>query len=325
MIGQVARGLSQDTNYIPGHNYDSGARREDTNYIAPATRPIDDSSSDWRGSINPSEIRIHDTIFVNANCTIEKGRHRDLAVIVKRSTNRTLIQREINFHRRAVSSEYIVRFVGWYETELVTALVMQKCSKNLKDWSHARGTSVEIHPMMLAISEGIAKGLAHINSLDIIHNDLKPQNVFVDTFGKPYIGDFGVATSRGESRIGYTKRYFDKESLDVVPDEKSDSWLLGATLWEFWADEPFNVDEEVMLDRVTNSLIHGILKKLLRPRQWRSTAKLILSLFDSTTERSAYRTMLEVAGSPPVSEPYGLPPPYVTTPVDTASLPPIPP
>ncbi|KAJ3106639.1 Protein T2 [Phlyctochytrium bullatum] len=309
MLGRSANGLRNDTNYVSGLNHDRRLRENDTNYVAPHAssfpgrqqedtnfvepRAMDNSSSatlDWQGSINPFEIKIHETVFANPNCTIEKGRHKDLAVIVKRSINHSLIEREIDFLRRSITSEYVVRFVGWYKTDLCTALVMQKCAMNLKEWLKHASTDVDLQLKMMDISEGIAKGLAHINRLDIIHNDLKPLNVFVDKFNKPYIGDFGVATRRGERRLGYTKQYFDKETLDldVVPDEKSDSWLLGATLWEFWAREPFNVDEDVVLDHVQNDTIKGILQKLLRKRRWRSTANQILVLFGTTTERSDY-------------------------------------
>ncbi|KAJ3088978.1 hypothetical protein HDU96_003945, partial [Phlyctochytrium bullatum] len=213
-----------------------------------------------------------------------------------RSTNKDLIQREVSFLKKAGKGEFIVAYSGWYEeVEIgIMGLVMQKCVMDLKDWSDAASSfpPTDLDNEMFQISEGIANGLAFLNGLDIIHNDLKPQNIFIDKYGKPYIGDFGVATNRGEALLGYTMPYFDKESLELIPDEKSDSWLLGATLWEFWSEESFNVDEDVFLDDIRNSIIKDILKKLLQPRNKRPSAKQILSLFTTTTIQMAARSVV---------------------------------
>ncbi|KAJ3110919.1 Serine/threonine-protein kinase/endoribonuclease IRE1 [Phlyctochytrium bullatum] len=262
----VAR--QDNTNAIFGqpiaHVHSSSASfRQDTNRVHIAQQPTAHSSSTssrWRGTINPYEIKTQAIVAVNPNCTIEKGIHQDLAVIVKRSVNKILIEREIAFLDRA-RHEFVVVFRGWYEeTDTgVMGLVMQKCDMDLKYWSDraAKSPTPDLEIKKLQISDGIAKGLAYINNLNIIHNDLKPHNVFVDKFNKPYIGDFGVASNRGEGLLGYTKQYFDKESLGLLPDEKSDSWLLGATLWEFWSDEAFNVEEENLVGVVKTLLDFG--------------------------------------------------------------------
>ncbi|KAJ3112417.1 Eukaryotic translation initiation factor 2-alpha kinase [Phlyctochytrium bullatum] len=258
-------------------------RQNDTNYVArkPTSEATASTAPAWRGTINPDDIKIQTVVVANTNCTIEKGRHQNLSVIVKRSTNRN----------RARD-----RLPGQGQPEVpigVMGLVMQKCAMDLKDWSSqaSANPSPDRDERMLHISEDITKGLTYINNLNIIHNDLKPRNVFVDRYNKPYIGDFGVATNRGEALPGYTRQYFDKESLKLIPDEVSDSWLLGATLWEFWSDEAFNVEEKIHLNHIRNTTIKDILTKLLRPRERRPSAKEILSLFDSTTVRSDYQTI----------------------------------
>ncbi|KAJ3113985.1 Protein kinase C signaling pathway involved MAPKK protein [Phlyctochytrium bullatum] len=227
-------------------------RYHHTNYNAP--QPSAQPALAWKGTVNPNDITIQGLVTANLNCTIEKGVHQGLAVIVKRSTKKSLIEREISFLKRASNGEFIVSFGGWFEeVDLgIVGLVMQKCAMDLKDWSDeaSRSPPSDLENKMLQISEGIAKGLAFINNLSIIHNDLKPRNIFVDKYSKPHIGDFGVATRCGEPLQGYTKQYFDKQSLNIIPDELSDSWLLGATLWEFWSDESFNVDEDVHLNHI---------------------------------------------------------------------------
>ncbi|KAJ3110548.1 hypothetical protein HDU96_006488 [Phlyctochytrium bullatum] len=214
----------------------------------------------WNGSINPNDIEIQHTIAVDRFSNIEGGRYKDLNVIVKRSRHSTenhLIQREIDFLRKASSNEFIVSFCGWFE-ELgtgVMGLVVQRYTTNLRDWSSLAAPSADLEAKMLKISEGVTKGLAHIHTLDIVHNNLKPRNVFVDLFDKPFIGCFGAATNHGEALMRDPGQYFDKESLNFIPDELSDSWLLGVTLWEFWSNETFSVEREISLDGVRNDTI----------------------------------------------------------------------
>ncbi|KAJ3098768.1 hypothetical protein HDU96_010944 [Phlyctochytrium bullatum] len=246
---------------------------------------------EYQGTINPSDIKILGCVTANLNCTVEKGFHQGLAVIVKRSVNKRQIQREIAFLERASKSEFVVAFVGWFEEVglNIMRMVMQKCAMDLKDWAHAasRTPPPNLDELMVKISEDICKGLVSIHNLGIIHNDLKPQNVFMDKYSKPYIGDFGVATNRGEPGQGYTEQYFDKESLDVIPDELSDSWLLGATLWEFWSDEPFNVNEKVHLDDIRNRDIQDpAMKSQSRSAESRSAASILRLRYKQTPRPS---------------------------------------
>ncbi|KAJ3095881.1 hypothetical protein HDU96_001016 [Phlyctochytrium bullatum] len=267
---------ANDITHVPLQSTSTmGAREPRTNDIAlGAPGETTPTGPAWGGTINPNEIINIKTLKANDNCAIEKGKYNDVPVIVKRSTKMAPMRREIDFLDRASKGEFIVAYVGWFEEVQigVIGIVMQKCVMDLKEWSNAASSlpPAELDQKMLQISQAIAKGLAHINKLDIIHNDLKPLNVFMDKFSKPCIGDFGVATKRGEKLIGYTKQYFDKESLDLIPDEISDSWLLGATLWEFWSDEAFSVDDDkINFSRIRNATVKDVVKKLLRHRMAR--------------------------------------------------------
>ncbi|KAJ3091545.1 hypothetical protein HDU96_003031, partial [Phlyctochytrium bullatum] len=103
--------------------------QNDTNYVAriPNSQASASTAPAWRGTINPNDIKIHTVVVANPNCTIEKGRHQNLSVIVKRSINRNLIEREIDFLDRASRCEFVVAFAGWFEEVHigVMGLVMQ--------------------------------------------------------------------------------------------------------------------------------------------------------------------------------------------------------
>lgn len=73
----------------------------------------------------------------------------------------------------------------------------------------------------------IVEGLAHIHQQGMIHRDLKPVNIFLDSNDHVKIGDFGLATTNILSTLVHTIDA-DKESQFV--EKGMDVWLLGVLL-----------------------------------------------------------------------------------------------
>ena len=80
----------------------------------------------------------------------------------------------------------------------------------------------------------IPSGLFIIHSNQIIHNDIKPENILINRIGDVEICDFGNATYNGkELTTGYTHYYVSPEFLLFeINDEKSDMWSLGVIMIE---------------------------------------------------------------------------------------------
>jgi hypothetical protein len=80
---------------------------------------------------------------------------------------------------------------------------------------------------------GIAEGIHYAHSNDILHDDLKPGNIFIDD-DRPRVGDFGVI--RSELPEGYmlgTPAYVAPERLQGEPaGASSDIWSLGSIFYE---------------------------------------------------------------------------------------------
>ena len=84
----------------------------------------------------------------------------------------------------------------------------------------------------------ICRGLQYIHSKNIIHRDIKSQNIFLMKNGKIKIGDFGIAkaltnTKSNATTIIGTPYYFSPEIINGEPyNYKTDIWSLGVVLYE---------------------------------------------------------------------------------------------
>lgn len=99
----------------------------------------------------------------------------------------------------------------------------------------------------------VTSGLAYLHNEDIIHHDIKPDNVLIDYRGNFLISDFGISTklrttfqrhSRLQNRVapGGSMAYMAPElfSLSAEAVKATDIWALGATLYEMVTGElPF--------------------------------------------------------------------------------------
>lgn len=103
----------------------------------------------------------------------------------------------------------------------------------------------------LEILGHVIQAIRFAHSKGILHRDLKPDNVMIGAFGEVYLVDWGIALSlpvADESRLpaaadsdgmAGTPCYMAPEMLGGAPlDERTDTYLLGAVLYEILSGEP---------------------------------------------------------------------------------------
>jgi eukaryotic-like serine/threonine-protein kinase len=108
----------------------------------------------------------------------------------------------------------------------------------------------------------LASALAAAHAENVVHRDLKPQNILVDKNDQIYVSDFGLAKSFAEGSVGMTQtgaflgtpRYMSPEQVEGKPtDGRSDLYAYGLILYEMaTGDVPFTGDSTlgVMYQRI---------------------------------------------------------------------------
>lgn len=75
-------------------------------------------------------------------------------------------------------------------------MIFEFCPNLLGEEIYATEAKINRH-LAYQVMSGILKGLDHIHSLRIMHRDIKPDNLLIDSAGVIKISDFGLAVADG--------------------------------------------------------------------------------------------------------------------------------
>uniref|UniRef100_A0A3B4ECY8 RAF proto-oncogene serine/threonine-protein kinase n=1 Tax=Pygocentrus nattereri TaxID=42514 RepID=A0A3B4ECY8_PYGNA len=161
-------------------------------------RPRDKRDSSYYWEIEASEVVLHSRIGSGSFGTVYKGKwHGDVAVKILKVTDPTPEQFQAFRNEVAVLRKTrhvnILLFMG-YMTKDNLAIVTQWCEgSSLYKHLHVLETNFQMF-QLIDIARQTAQGMDYLHAKNIIHRDMKSNNIFLHEGLTVKIGDFGLAT-----------------------------------------------------------------------------------------------------------------------------------
>ncbi|XP_062167701.1 leucine-rich repeat receptor-like protein kinase PXC2 [Alnus glutinosa] len=199
------------------------------------------------------------------------------SVAIKKLTISGLIKSQEDFEGEVkklgkIRHHNLVALEGYYWTPSLQLLIYEYVScgslyKHLHDGHNGNCLSWR---QRFNIVLGMAKGLAHLHRLNIIHYNLKSTNVLIDSSGVPKVGDSGLArllpmldhcvlSSKIQSALGYMAPEFACRTVKIT--EKCDVYGFGVLVLEVVTGkrpvEYMEDDVVVLCDMVREALEEG--------------------------------------------------------------------
>ncbi|XP_056895801.1 raf-1 proto-oncogene, serine/threonine kinase a isoform X3 [Takifugu flavidus] len=204
-------------------------------------RPRDKRDSSYYWEIEASEVYLHSRIGSGSFGTVYKGKwHGDVAVKILKVTNPTPEQFQAFRNEVAVLRKTrhvnILLFMG-YMTKDNLAIVTQWCEgSSLYKHIHVLETNFKII-QLIDIARQTAQGMDYLHAKNIIHRDMKSNNIFLHEGLTVKIGDFGLATVKsrwsGSNQSPEVIRMQDNNPYSF----QSDVYSYGIVLFELMTGE----------------------------------------------------------------------------------------
>src|SRR5699024_7918974 len=158
----------------------------------------------------------------------------------------------------------------------------------LKEYIQAYGP-IEVE-QSLEIMKQLSSAIAHAHANDIVHRDIKPQNILMDTYGNVKVTDFGIAVAlsataltQTNSVLGSVHYLSPEQARGGMATKKSDIYSLGIVLYELLTGQlPFSGQSAVSI----------ALKHL-------QTETPSVRMFDSSIQQSVENIVLQATAKDP--------------------------
>lgn len=165
-------------------------------------------------------------------------------------------EKELELMKRATGCPYVVQMYGYEEVKKRNGTLQLWIGMEFCDGGSLRGYISKHHfsdNHIAAICKQTLLGLQLLHSKDVVHRDIKADNLLWTSKGVVKIGDLGTAFDKSKERVG-------EESINGSPfwmspelavggeyDEKIDIWALGITAIELVEKNPPNAHLNPMM------------------------------------------------------------------------------
>ena len=169
-----------------------------------------------------------------------------IKMIRRNDLMRRASQKEMDFLRKVNEADpqdkrHIVRLLGSFDHKGHLCIVFEHMSKNLRDLlkEETNGHGLTL-PAVRIYARQMFLGLQHLQNCQIIHLDLKPDNVLVSADKKTVkLADFGTAVDKRDviERTEYlVSRFYRAPEIILGMDigYPVDMWAVGCTVYELW-------------------------------------------------------------------------------------------
>lgn len=184
--------------------------------------------------------------------------NRNVAVKILKPEYTKNVKLVDNFKRESQAAARLVHqnIVGVYDVGRqgnINYIVMELVEGEILSDYIAKNAPLD-YKTVVAIGKQIAAGLAFAHKNNVIHKDIKPQNVLLTNEGVAKITDFGIAKIEGKATIvgnadtvmGSVHYFSPEQARGGYVDEKSDIYSLGIVLYEMLTGKvPFDGDNPV--------------------------------------------------------------------------------
>ncbi|KAG0239365.1 hypothetical protein BGW41_007779 [Actinomortierella wolfii] len=150
-----------------------------------------------------------------------------------------------------IRHRHIIQYIDTVDHEGHSYILMDLAEKGSLAGAIVRG-EVNDWPTKTRIAHEIARGLEYIHHHDILHRDLKTDNVLLTRYMEVKLCDFGLAkvktasASASSDSFKGTFRWSAPETLELRPkySKKSDIYSLGMVMWAMAANRPKPFEEQ---------------------------------------------------------------------------------
>jgi len=169
--------------------------------------------------------------------------HLNTQVAIKVLQGRMAVQDLDDFKQEAqtianLNHAHILRILDFGVEGRIPFIVMDYAPKGTLRDRHPRGSILPISTV-LAYLKQIAPALYYAHEQKIIHRDIKPDNILIDTNNSLLLSDFGIALEtqsshhQNDAQIAGTAVYMAPEQFQGKPRRASDQYALGIVVYEW--------------------------------------------------------------------------------------------